>query len=304
MKPVARRQAAVHLQDAYSVSERRATQVVRMYRSTFRYRARPDRCPEVRERVRQLARECPRYGYRLLTDRIRYEGTEVNPKRIYRLYCEEGLQLPRRRRKKLRSLKRQPLPAADGVNSRWSMDFVHDMLADSRRFRALNVLDDCSRESLAIEVATSIPGKRVTRVLDHVAAQRGYPDAIVMDNGPEFTGRALDRWAAEHGVQLHFIDPGKPTQNAFVESFNDKFRSECLNTNWFIDLEDARARIEKWRREYNELRPHSSIGRIPPAEFTRRAAALRGPAAPFGLLLDPPGTEGKREHFVAQSLDQ
>jgi putative transposase len=239
-----------------------------------------------------------------LTDRIRYEGTEVNPKRIYRLYCEEGLQLPRRRRKKLRSLKRQPLPAADGVNSRWSMDFVHDMLADSRRFRALNVLDDCSRESLAIEVATSIPGKRVTRVLDHVAAQRGYPTAIVMDNGPEFTGRALDRWAAEHGVQLHFIDPGKPTQNAFVESFNDKFRSECLNTNWFVDLEDARVRIEKWRREYNELRPHSSIGRIPPAEFTRRAAALRGPAAPFGLLLDPPGTEGKREHFVAQSLDQ
>ena len=298
MKPVARRQAAVHLRDAYSVSERRAAQVVRLHRSTFRYRARAERSADVRERIRQLARECPRYGYRMLTDRIRYEGTRVNPKRVYRIYREEGLQLPKRRRKRMRSLRRQPLPAAVGLNSRWSMDFVHDMLADGRRFRALNVLDDCSRESVAIEVAVSIPGRRVTRVLDHVAAERGYPDAIVMDNGPEFTGRALDRWAAEHGVHLHFIDPGKPMQNAFVESFNDKFRSECLNTNWFVDIADARAGIARWRREYNELRTHSSIGKIPPAEFARRAAALRGPTAPFGLLHDFSKTAGKGEHFV------
>jgi putative transposase len=170
------------------------------------------------------------------------------------------------------------LPQASNV--RWSMDFMSDAFADGRRFRVLNVLDDFTRESLAIEVGTSLPGVVVTRVLDRIAERRGYPATIVSDNGPEFRSREMDAWACRRGVQLHFIDPGKPIQNAFVESFNDKFRAECLNANWFFGLEDARKRAEAWRHDYNEFRPHRSIGRIPPAVFARRAAALQSPPAP------------------------
>lgn len=273
MKPVARRHAAAHLRDAFGVSERRATRVVRMHRSTCRYPARPDRSVELRARLRSLALECPRYGYRMMADRIRFEGTLANHKRVYRLYREEHLQLPKRRRKRLRSAARQPLPAADSVNLRWSADFLGDALGQGRRFRVLNVVDDCSREDLASEVDFSLPGYRVREVLESIAAERGYPEVLVLDNGPEFRGREVDVWACQHGVRIHFIDPGKPMQNAYVESFNDKMRSECLNVNWFVDLEDARRRIAAWRKEYNELRPHSSLGRIPPKEFARRAAA-------------------------------
>jgi putative transposase len=225
----------------------------------------------LRDRLRLLAVECPRYGYRMMTDRLRWEGTPVNHKRVYRLYCEEGLQLPKRRRKRLRSLRRQPLAKAESLNQRWSMDFMSDALADGRRFRVFNVLDEFSRECLAIEAGTSLPGYVITQVLDAVAGRRGYPQAVVVDNGPEFRGREMDRWACRHSVQLHFIDPGKPIQNAFVESFNDKLRAECLNSHWFLDLHDARRRLESWRKEYNERRPHRSLGRVPPAEFARRA---------------------------------
>jgi putative transposase len=294
----------MHLRDAFGVSERRAIRVVRVHRSTARYTSRPDRGPELRERLRRLAVECPRYGYRMMTDRLRWEGTRVNHKRVYRVYREEGLQLPKRRRKRLRSVRRQPLMKAQAVNVRWSMDFMSDALADGRRFRVFNVLDDFSRECLAIEAGTSLPGSVVTRVLDGIAARRGYPQTVVVDNGPEFRGREMDTWACRNGVQLHFIDPGKPIQNAFVESFNDKFRSECLNSHWFVDLGDARRRIERWRQEYNERRPHRSLGRIPPAEFARRAAALQAPPAPSGLLLDQRPGASMTAGSVTSTLDQ
>ena len=154
------------------------------------------------------------------------------------------------------------------------MDFLHDMLADGRRFRTLTVLDNCSRESLAIEPAQSIPGVRVGRVLDAIVAERGAPEEIVVDNGPEFRGRELDQWASRNGVRLRFIEPGKPMQNAFIESFNGTFRDECLNADWFVDMQDARTKIECWRCEYNERRPHSSLGRTPPTVFAKRAEAF------------------------------
>lgn len=294
----------MHLREKFGVSERRATRVLKLHRSTARYPTRPDRSQGLRESLRRLASECPRYGYRMMADRLRYEGLRVNYKRVHRVYREEGLQLARRRRKRLRSVPRQPLPEVQVINSRWSADFVHDMFGDGRRFRVLNVVDNCSRECLASDASGTFPGSLVARVLDGIAVKRGYPDVLVIDNGPEFRGREMDAWACRHGVRLHFIDPGKPVQNAFVESFNDKFRSECLNTHWFTDLEDARTTIERWRREYNERRPHSSLGGIPPAAFARRAAALRAPTAPSGLRPEPPLLDPPGEAVVTLTLDQ
>jgi putative transposase len=274
VKPAARRSASKHLRESYDISGRRAARVVCLHRSTMRYEPSRRDSEGLRRRLVELATEYPRYGYRMLTDKLHQEGERVNHKRVYRLYREQSLQLPKRRRKRIRSAKRAPLQPATRVNQRWSMDFVHDMLGDRRRFRALAVLDNCSRESLAIEVASSIPGARVVRVLGEIASERGIPDEIVIDNGPEFRGRELDRWATQNGVRLAFIQPGKPTQNAFIESFNATFRDECLNANWFVDFEDARFKVEQWRREYNELRPHSSIGRMPPTSFAGRAEAF------------------------------
>ena len=195
----------------------------------------------------------------------------MNHKRVYRLYRDVGLLVRRRRRKRVAPLLRRPKPVPAAPNERWSMDFIADTLADGRPFRTLNLVDDCSRECVAIEVARSIPGERVTRVLDRLASERGLPRTIVVDNGPEFAGRALDQWAYERGVELHFIEPGKPIQNCYVESFNGRFRDECLNLNWFTSLSDAIDKIENWRVDYNQHRPHSSLGDLTPEEFARRA---------------------------------
>ncbi len=168
------------------------------------------------------------------------------------------------------------------INHRWSMDFVADMLAGGRRFRTLNVVDDFSRECLNIEVDTSLGGQRVVRVLERLAQNRKLPEVLVMDNGPEFTGKALDAWAYERGVKLQFIQPGKPVQNAYVESFNGKFRDECLNENWFISLQDARDQIETWRQDYNQSRPHSSLGNMTPEEYAMSVSGLREATPPSG----------------------
>ena len=263
------------------MSRRRACGLIGMCRSSFEYRSRRGDDSSLRKRLLELAAARPRHGYRLLHWRLRREGFEVNHKRVYRLYRLEGLAVRRRRRKRIAASARRPLPVAGRMNQRWSMDFMSDTLADARTFRTFNVVDDFSRECLAIEVDTSLPGARVVRVLDRVAAERGYPESIVMDNGPEFTGRALDTWASQHGVELHFIRPGKPMENAYVESFNGKFRDECLNENWFLGLADARLGIAAWRREYNDDRPHSSLGDMTPAEFARMAGGLRSATPPF-----------------------
>lgn len=230
---------------------------------------------ELRERLRELAGERRRFGYRRLHVLLRREGHEVNHKRIYRLYREEGLAVRKRRRKRVSRADRVPLQAPTGPNQVWISDFVHDALSWGRKIRMLTIEDAFTREALAIEVDTSLSGVRVVRVLDRLTEERGaIPDVIVLDNGPELTSRALDQWAYEHGVRLHFIDPGKPQQNGFIESFNGKLRDECLNEHWFLSLADARRIIEDRRIDYNRNRPHSSLGNLTPeeylAEYTKR----------------------------------
>jgi putative transposase len=237
----------------------------------------------LRQRLRELAAERRRYGYRRLRVLLRREGRVVNHKRVYRLYREEGLSVRRRKRKRIGAMERQPLTLPTSCNQRWSMDFVSDGLGDGRKFRSLNIVDDYSRECVAAEVDTSIPGGRVVRVLEGLRERRGLPQVLVTDNGPEFAGQALDVWAYQHGVKLHFIEPGKPMQNAFVESFNGKLRDECLNEHWFGTLGEARQAIEAWRRDYNEVRPHSALGNRTPQEFSARGATLRSPTAPCEL---------------------
>lgn len=265
--PAARRDVVRYLQKQHQFSERHACRLASIHRSSVRYRHRRSDCADVRQRLRALAHSRPRFGYRRLGVLLRRDGLVVNHKRVYRLYCEEGLALRRRGRKRHASAARTRPSLACQPYQQWSMDFMRDTLASGRSFRTLNIVDEFTRECLAIEVDTSLPGARVTRVLDQVRERRGLPELVIIDNGPEFTGKVLDTWAYQHGVRLHFIDPGKPMQNAYVESFNGKFRDECLNQHWFTDLEDARQTIEAWRYDYNEVRPHSALGHQTPVAF-------------------------------------
>ena len=263
----ARREAVTRLIEQAGVSERRALRLVRLHRSVRHYRRQRDD-GALRERLRTLAAARPRWGYRRLHVLLRREGVRANWKRVYRVYREEGLTVRRRKRKRI-AVPRQPLTIPQVANERWSMDFVHDALHDGRRIRLLNVVDDCTRESLAIEVDTSLPGLRVIEVLERLADLRGLPRTIVADNGPEFAGRALDLWAHDRGLTIDFIRPGKPVDNAFVESFNGRLRDECLNENWFQSLREARDVIEAWREDYNTVRPHRSLGGRTPSEYAR-----------------------------------
>jgi putative transposase len=206
---------------------------------------------------------------------LRREDFRVNHKRVARLYRRAGLSLRKRKRKRVTSVGRGQPALATAANQRWALDFVSDVLAWGRRIRLLTIVDTFTRESLAIEVDTSLTGARVARVLDRVIAERGIPAAIAMDNGPELTSRALDQWAYEHGVELRFIDPGKPSQNGFIESFNGRLRDECLNEHWFTSLADARSIVEAWRLDYNRARPHSALGWRTPNEF-REGLQLSG----------------------------
>lgn len=264
------------------LSERRACGLLEISASSLRYRARRELVEGLRERLLELARERPRWGYRRLHVVLRREGYAVNHKRVHRLYRKEGLMVRRRRRKRIAAGMRMPLVTPSQPNERWSLDFMSDQLADGRVFRTLNVVDDFTRECRAIEVDTSLSGLRVARVLERLCAEHGRPQAIVMDNGPELTSQALDSWAYRSGVELRFIQPGKPVQNAYVESFNGKFRDECLNEHWFLSLDEARAVIEGWRIDYNEFRPHSSLGELTPEQFRECSAVLRAPSAPSG----------------------
>ena len=256
------------MQERYGLSERRACRLIGIGRSTLRYRSHPRSEEEpLRRRLRELAAERPRFGYRRLHVLLRREGVIVNHKRIERLYREDGLAVRRRRRKRVArdGRGRATLPARP--NQQWGVDFVSDALAWGRRIRLFTVVDVFTREALAIEVDTSLPGGRVVRVLERLVAERGVPDEIVLDNGPELAGKALDQWAYERGVCLRFIEPDKPIQNAFVESFQGRLRDECLDQHWFLGLADARQTIEAWRHDYNRARPHSALGYRPPEEF-------------------------------------
>ena len=266
--PEQRRTAVTQAMAAAELSERQACRYTGFARSTQRYVPRRQSRIELRERLQTLALLRPRWGYRRLYRLLRREGIMVNKKLVQRVYREEGLAVRRRKRKRV-AVPRTPLPAPTKANERWSMDFVSDALADGRKFRALTIVDDFTRESPAIEVDTSLPGERVVRVLEQLAVTRGLPSAIVCDNGPEFRGEALDQWADRCRVTLQFIQPGKPIQNAFAESFNGRLRDECLNESWFVSLADAQRTIEAWRVDYNVARPHSGLADRTPEEFAK-----------------------------------
>jgi len=284
VSPRAKREAVRVAREAGKLSERRACGLIGMSRGSWRYRKKERNEAALRKRLLQLAEERPRFGYRRLYRMLRREkqnGTAkwmVNHKRVYRLYREEGLTMRRRKGKRFRAEARVPLALPTQMNQMWTMDFTRDSLASGRKFRSLNLMDGYTREALWIEVDTSLPGLRVVQVLEKVAQERGLPEAIQVDNGPEFISRAVDQWAYANSVALHFIDPGKPVQNAFIESFNGKFRDECLNQSWHTSLEDARRSIEAWRTDYNTVRPHSSLGYLTPEEYAAAVAAR--PASP------------------------
>jgi putative transposase len=241
---------------------------MRLQRATWQYRVRRPADGALRERLRELAGQLPRYGYKRLYRRLRTQGTIVNHKKVYRIYREEGLMVRKRARKRL--VRRDLIPVRPTrPNERWSMDFTSDQLSNGRRFRTFNVVDDCTREALVLHVARSIPGWLVVMVLTQIVQRRGKPREIVCDNGPEFIGRALEIWAEQNGVTIRFIAPGKPVQNCFVESFNGRFRDECLNEHWFTSMDDAREIIEAWRVYYNEVREHGSLGGMTPTQYRR-----------------------------------
>ena len=265
------------------LSERHACGLMGMHRGSWRYQRREPNDAELRAHLRELAAERVRFGYRRLWAMLRREknadGTRrwrVNHKRVRRIYREEGLAMRRKEAKRLRAAARALLERPTRANQIWIMDFTKDRLASGRKFRTLNLMDGYTREALWIEVDTSLPGQRVVRVLEGLKQTRGVPEVMQVDNGPEFISQAVDQWAFANGVRLHFIEPGKPVQNAFIESFNGKFRDECLNQNWFVSLAEARQVIEAWRVDYNTARPHSSLGYRTPEEFAAGIGGEKG----------------------------
>ena len=281
LRPAVKRQMVAEVMTTHELSQRRACGLIGITRRGLKRAPAEDRNRGLRQRLRELAEERRRWGCPMLYLMLRREGWRANHKRVERLYREEGLSLRRRRRRKrlshLRVARERPVAA----NQTWAVDFIHDSLISGRHFRAFAVLDQWSRESLAIEVDLSLTGERVTRVLERLRTTRGLPLVIQADNGPELRGRALDQWAYEHGVRLQFIEPGKPIQNAHIESFNARLREECLNEHVFVSLDDARRKIETWRIQYNRERPHSSLGNLTPEEFAAQAVQSRelGPRA-------------------------
>lgn len=252
------------------MSERHALRVVHMSASTLRYRPVPDRNEGVREQIRQLAYRHRRYGSGMIYLKLRQRGLQINHKRVERLYALERLQVKRRKRKKVPIGERQPLLRPQSANEVWSMDFVFDRTADGRSLKCLTVVDDATREAVTIEPERAIGGQALTRILGRLEVTRGLPRVIRTDNGKEFCGRAMLTWAHEHSVTLRLIEPGKPNQNAYVESFNGRLRDECLNEHWFISLDNARELIETWRQEYNYRRPKRGLGGLTPSQYAQK----------------------------------
>ena len=278
------------VREVYDLSERRACGLMGITRWTNRYRSHRDPQEELKLRLQDLAASRVRYGYRRLTILLRREGRPVNAKRIYRLYVEAGLQLRTKKRAKRAAHTRVPLPGPVRANQRWSMDFVSDRLADGRWFRILTIVDQYTRECLCAYADRSQTGASVVEQVDRLAGLRGAPESITTDNGGEFAGQAMDAWAHRVGVKLDFIQPGRPVQNGYIESFNGRLRDECLNGELFLNLADAREKLDCWRRDYNQQRPHSSLADRTPEEF----AKIAGP--PFALPIvgkaGPPSSQG------------
>jgi putative transposase len=281
----------------HRLSERQACRLLEVDRSTYRYEPRPDRNAKLREALIEAARQRPRFGYRrlwaVLTGR---DGFEASVGRVHRLYRKEGLMVRRQKRKRLKGA----APASSLIsrpNQEWALDFVSDALSNGRALRALTMVDSYTRECPAIEVDTGISSRQVTRALDQVIRERGAPSSLRCDNGPEFTSRHFLAWCAEKKIELVHIQPGRPMQNGHVESFNGRLRDECLNANWFVNLADARARIERWRQEYNADRPHSSLDYRTPEEFAKACSELTSGMA--AIPPDRPSASGNRTAVLA-----
>jgi putative transposase len=252
---------------------RRATSLLKISRSAYLYQSQARDASVLRLRIKEIAHTRVHYGYRRVHVMLRREGFKDNHKRVYRLYREAGLSLRHKRPRRNKSARlRQPKQIVTAVNEIWSMDFVSDATFDGRRLRALTIVDCYTRECLAIEVGQSLKGSDVVTALNRIVALRGTPMTIKTDNGSEFISKVMDRWAYERAIEMDFSRPGKPTDNAKVESFNGRLREECLNANWFLSLEDAQCKIEAWREHYNETRPHSALNWQTPAEFARQQA--------------------------------
>jgi putative transposase len=268
----------------FGASQRRACALLKMSTSVYLYRSVARDASVLVMRIKEIANTRVHYGYRRVHVLLRREGFKDNHKRVYRLYRREGLSLRQRRPRRNKSARlRQPKQLVTAMNQIWSMDFVSDALFDGRRLRALAVVDNYTRECLAIDVGQSLKGEDVIRVLERIALSRSLPQTIKVDNGSEFISKVMDRWAYEHRVELDFSRPGKPIDNAKIESFNGRLREECLNAHWFLSLEDAKCKIEAWRAYYNETRPHSALGWESPAEFARQSGlqpGLTGPMEP------------------------
>ncbi len=254
------------------LTERRSLAIAGMSASSLRYEPRPDRNVALRTRIVALAQRHRRYGVGMIHLKLRQAGEAVNYKRVERLYRLEKLHIRRRRRKKIPVSERQPLIRPGAANEVWSMDFVFDRVASGRTLKCLAIVDDATHEAVAVMAEHTIGGDHLTRILDGICSQRGKPRVIRTDNGPEFVGKAMLTWAHRHGIDLRLIEPGKPNQNAYVESFNGRLRDECLNEHWFTSLAHARAVIEAWRREYNDERPKRSLGGLTPAQYAKQLA--------------------------------
>jgi len=271
VKPADRKRLVDYVVSTYAISVRTACQLASISRKGFSYKPKPANDGKLKQRLLELAAKYPRYGYLMLHSLLKSEGLVINKKHTYRLYTELKLQVRTKKRKKL-TRDRQPLCSPIAVNVRWSMNFVSDQLSNGRRFRTLNIVDDYSREMVGQLVDFAITGQQVSRFLDQLSETRALPDKIVCDNGTEFTSKAMFFWQKETGVALGFIQPGKPTQNAFVESLNGKFRNECLNQHWFKTIEEAREEIDDWRQHYNNKLPHSALNFMSPVAFATKGA--------------------------------
>jgi putative transposase len=298
--PAAQRAGAAHLKAFMGLSERRACSIVGADRTMVRYRSRRPPDTELRARLRELANERRRFGYRRLFILLRREGERSGINRIHRLYREEGLAVRKRRARRKAVGVRVPILVEAKPNARWSLDFVYDQFANGRRFRVLNIVDDVTKECLGAIPDTSISGRRVARELTTIVARRGRPDSIVSDNGTEFTCNAMLTWCKDNAIDWHFIAPGKPIQNAFVESFNGRMRDEFLNETLFFGLDDARNRLAEWVADYNGERPHSSLKYQTPAayaaSFTATGERLRNPDQLRRSPVAPTAPTGVKPH--------
>ncbi|MGC1563749.1 MAG: IS3 family transposase [Bradyrhizobium sp.] len=302
--PTVKREAVAHLKGAHEMSERRACRLLGCERMTVRYRSRRLDDPRLRGRLLALARERRRFGYRRLLIFLRREGFVVNHKRLFRIYREERLMVRKRGGRKRALGTRTPMPGAALPNDRWSLDFVSDQLVSGRRFRILAIYDDCTRECLTAVADVSLSGRRVARELHLLISTRARPRSIISDNGTELTSNAILTWSVEAGVDWHYIDPGKPVQNAFIESFNGRLRDEFLNETLFTSLIQARLMLEEWRRDYNTVRPHSRIGWLTPAAYAAKFSPQRdqGAALPDGSApwpVAPTVHDGNRQTLAA-----